>query len=293
MRYSTITNNIIKSAKISSNKEETLNILYNSYSPVFDSILKECQSFNLIDDTLSDKDKELFSYNLYWCNNPLNYLDRRDHIKFQHLKDIAFFHEFPESNIKKEDKFLLQNSLENCIKVCPNTDIQKSWGLNSAYEIQYGLPEANLSKGKDIRPRKSVILIDHNDSHQVKLLARYLQQQFPDCLIFKPNNSSWQDISSTLNEYKICIVFNSYIDILAALSCSCQVISPLSLDEQYVATTTDFSNIIETVMSLIGSYNISDATDHSVMIQNKYSFVGFQQKLQGLLRQISKEPFIL
>lgn len=291
MRYSTITNNIIKDAKVATNLDESLYIQYDAYNPIFDAILAECVGLNLIDKQIPDNDKPIFSYNAYWCNHPLDYIDYRQDVKFNHLKDIVFFHQYPENNIKKEDKFLLQNSLGNSIKICPNDDIQKAWGLNTAYTLEYGVP---IVETHNADHDKSILLIDHTHSNQIKLLQSYIQKAFSDASVLNiEKDSDWQTISSTIKQYKLCIVFSSYIDILACLSCGCMVISTLPIKEDYVAHVTDFSNIIDITNHMLDIYNHQKMLLNSDSVITRYNFDKFEYNIVQLLRQISKQPFIL
>jgi hypothetical protein len=292
MLYSTITKNIIKTAKTSTDERESISIFYNGYSPVFDAVLKESKKINIFYDTISSTDESLFGYDLYWNNNPLVHTERIDYVKFRHLKDVVFFHEFPDANLKKEDRFLINQALINSIKICPDDMIQKAWGLSSSYHISYGLPKTtNSVSGKT----NSVgIITHHKNDNQVEILNSYLKQSSISSDIVKFDEyASWDEISEKLNPYKICIVLTNHIDILASLSCACKVITPISLKENYVANITDFSNIIELTKKLLESYDHTDAQNNREKIINKYSFEEFEIKILALLKQIIKEPFLL
>ena len=291
MQYSTVTNNIIKNAKTASNPNENLYILYERYGSIFDSILEQCSNINLIPSGISEQHRNLFGYDLFWCNNPLNYIEIKESIKLHHLKDLIFFHEYPDSNIKKEDKFILHKSIANSVQICSNDNIQKAWGLNSSYNINYGIPEVNFTESSGC---KSVILINHSNNHKLNLLAKHIKQYFPDAdILSNERDQNWDSISKKIQQYKIAIVFDNVIDILASLACGCEVISPVAVEEHGVVNTTDFSNIIETIHKLIDNYDRNEMLKSAKNIVYKYNFRDFDDKISSILKQIIREPFLL
>lgn len=292
MQYSRLTNNLIQTAKSVSASTDKKYILYDENNSAFDLILQECSDINLIPFNISDYHKAVYGYNLFWNNSPLSYSDYDEFVSFQHLKSVVFFHDSPDTNFKKEDKFILNNSLKNSVNICPSSNIQKSWGLSSAMNIQYGIPDIDLNI--DRNNKNSVILINTSNNHKVNLLAKYIKQYFTDTeVLTKDENTNWASFSDKLQQYKLCIVFNNQIDVLASVACGCLTVSPIPVENNGVINVTDFSNIIDTIKDALLSYNANKSIEYSKNVLSEYSFTNFNNQINTILNQIIREPFLL
>jgi hypothetical protein len=246
---------------------------------------------SFIDKKIHNSMRELLSYDIYWNNNPVEYISDIDKYKNDHLSDIVFFHEFPENNLKKEDKFLLQNRLRGSFKIYTNMSFKNSWSINDGRYIKYCIPDMKTNIESE---RKSVVILNMNNDKSGEFLYSHIKQQFSDTTILQDiSKMSYNDITNVLQQHNICISFKKSFDSLVALSCGCEVLSSSMIEEEGITHIEDFNNINSMIGSVLKTRNAEIIKKRIDSLIKKYDLEIFQNELYDTIKKRIRKPFIL
>lgn len=292
MSYSPIMQNIIHQVfSLSSNNSKDINILYNYSHSIFDKFVTEYLDMSFLHKDTHRKAREIFSYDIYWDNSPVDYISNLETYKNDHILDIILFHEFPENALKKEDKFLLQNRLRDSLKIYTNSSFKNAWSINNGQYIQYGLPDVAVNMEL---PRKSIILLNTDNGRSGEFLYSHIKQYFPDAMILQDiSNISYGDITSLLQQYNVCVSFKKSFDSLVALSCGCDVLSSSMVEEDGVVNIEDFNKINLMIEASIKTRDIRIIKERIANLIKKYDLEVFQKEIYNTIRSRIRKPFIL
>jgi len=292
MSYSPIIQNIIHQLfSLSTNDTENINILYDYSNSIFDKFIIQYMGMSFIDKKIHNSMRELLSYDIYWNNNPVEYISDIDKYKNDHLSDIVFFHEFPENNLKKEDKFLLQNRLRGSFKIYTNMSFKNSWSINDGRYIKYCIPDMKTNIESE---RKSVVILNMNNDKSGEFLYSHIKQQFSDTTILQDiSKMSYNDITNVLQQHNICISFKKSFDSLVALSCGCEVLSSSMIEEEGITHIEDFNNINSMIGSVLKTRNAEIIKKRIDSLIKKYDLEIFQNELYDTIKKRIRKPFIL
>ena len=293
MQKSFITNNIIKAAISNTSKYKNFNILYTKSNTLFDMLLSQIDGICLTEiSKLPENILCSFSYDFFLSNNSIDYSDLLPTIKNFHLKDIVLFHSFPDSSIKKEDKFLIRQTFKNSKTISVKEDIRNSWEIPNSEVIKYGIPKSDrLDISSPIK--KSVILLNLEQSRSIDMLYHHIKNYIPNVDMIKDiSNSSLEEIYSVLSQYKVCIDIKSEINCLIAIYCGCKTISSANMFESGALVLDDYNNIVEILTKEIESYSLEKSLENQNTILEKYNFQTFNNSFLSIFNDLIKESFV-
>ena len=218
MQASSITNNIIKTCS----SANTVNILTDKSQSLFDLYLSNMD--NILTFPIN-YNSEYISYDLILSHHPISFSSNITSFSSLHINNVLYFHTKCPYNFKKEDKFLLKNSILSSYKIFPNHALMSSWGFEAdgtCSVIPYGVNEPNQNLNKI----RSVVVLNMNDNPSVNMLFQHIKNIFKDATIV---NSSYnhQDIMSHIAESVVCIEAESYFNTITAIAHGCSVISSI------------------------------------------------------------------
>jgi hypothetical protein len=277
---------------LSSGDTKDINILYDYRNSIFDKFTSKYLDMSLIHKDTYPVTREILSYDIYWDNNPVEYITNINSYKNQHLLDIVFFHEYPEAMLKKEDKFLLQNRLRDSLVIYTNELFKQEWSIYDGKYIQYGIPDVCVDLE---RPRKSILLMNlDTSSRSGELLYSHIKNQFPDATMLQNiSDMSYDNIISILNQHSVCVTLKKPFDSLVALSCGCDVLSSCSLSEDGIVYIEDFNKINLMIGSVLENRNTKIIEERINNLIKKYDLEVFQNEIYNTIRNRMRKPFIL
>lgn len=292
MSYSPIMQNIIHSLfSLCSEDTKNISILYDYRNSIFDKFVEKYIDMSLTYKNAYNVTREIFSYDIYWDNNPVEYINNYNTYKDQHISDIVFFHELPDQALKKEDKFLLQNRIQNSLQIYTNTFLKNEWGINNGKYIPYGITDTNICLKQS---RKSVVLINIDNGRSGDILYSHIKHYFPDAEILQNiSEMSYDNITDILRQFSVCITFKKSFDSLVALSCGCEVLSSSLLSENGITDILDFNQIHFMIESAIKNRNIEIVEQRTRDLIKKYDLNTFQNEIYNTIRNRIRKPFIL
>jgi hypothetical protein len=276
---------------LASSNTKDISILYDYSDNIFDKFVTQYLDMAFVYNDNHKNTRELFSYDIYWNNNPVEYIGNLDKYKNDHIQDIVLFHEFPDNALKKEDKFLLQNRLRDSLKIYTNPSFKNVWSINNGHYIPYGLPyiKTDLSL-----TRKSLVVLNADNSKAGEFLYSHIKQDFPDASILQNiSTMSYDGITDVLQEHNVCISFKKSFDSLVALSCGCDVLSSSLIEEEGVVHIEDFNKINLMIGSVLKARNVEIIKKRIEDLIKKYDLEVFQNEIYNTIRNRIRKPFIL
>jgi hypothetical protein len=258
---------------------------------MFDKLIQKYVDISLTHKNAYEATREILSYNIYWDNHPVEYIGNSQTYRDQHILDMVFFHELPENALKKEDKFLLQNRLQNSLKIYTDESFKNEWTINNGKYIPYGIPDTDVSLQE---LRKSVVLLNVDNGRSGEILYSHIKNYFPDAeMIQDISTMSYDNIIDSLKRFNICITLRKSFDSLVALSCGCDVLSLSLLSENGVTHIEDFNQIHIMIESTLKNRNIEKIKQRTSDLIKKYDLEIFQNEIYNTIRNRIRRPFIL
>lgn len=284
MQASSITSNIIKACS----STQKIHILKDNSQSLFDGYLSD------IDNILTfpiNNENEYISYDLILSNNPIAFSAKVSSFLSLHINNIIYFHSKCPNNFKKEDKFLLKNSVANCYKIFSNEALMRSWGFeidDLCSIIPYGLKpkDQNLSK------TRSVVVVNMNNNPSVDMLFNHIKSTFKDAIIVN-SSYDYDSIVSHISESIVCIEAESYYNIITAIANGCSVISSIDyISEEGLLSIQSYDNILQEIYKALQSYNADHNLQNQKNILTKYSHSNFLTSFNQKIEAIRREPYI-
>jgi hypothetical protein len=182
---------------------------------------------------------------------------------------VIIEHFWPEQNMKKEDVYMMTNSV-HCTTVCVNNDMAKKWFLPpNTLQINYGIP--NLYKEGE---RKDQILLvgnfNDNDRKYVNNIQKQIKHPIKMCMDTYENTiAEMRQSKYILNSTKN----NISLVTLLGMSCGCIPITDKKITEQdYIYE--DLSDVVSIINKLSFKENhqkmsttICDLFDYSKFLE--------------------------
>lgn len=263
-------------------------VLYDFNNSLFDAVF--CANPNL---HVYTQLSQVNSYCAYWTNNPVSYTSDIDLIRKLHIQDMIYFRDLPSANIKKEDKFLIQNRIESSCKLYQNTSVKNGWTINSGYELRYGVPIFLTNHSPDSRD-SSVVVINTQNLKSINLLYQHIKQYWPDAQII--NNlpsSNIYDVANILQKYKVCIAPEDNYNILMGLSSGCITLSNKHIDHCEYVLFIDLPSLLENINTSINNYAKYDPLNNIDIISRFYSIDIFYDSILTYIKTHILNPIPL
>jgi hypothetical protein len=286
------------------------NIIYYPQNNLFDHLIGFVGNFNIMvfsasSDHCKIKNLEdipnnrinLYNYNLCISNNLIEYT--KNNLKNFHLNSIICTHSAKPPYIKKEDTLLINQRINNEIKIFFSEYVKDSWKFhaNNTYYVKYGIPDAFIYS-KPHNERKDILIINSQNPMLTGKLMESLKQKNLVCDCLDIYNLSVEDLNELFNNYKTCIDLNidNTINMLCAIASGCIGIipntgSPEYKDLQGLFFINSLESIINTIESILNtSYDPNAASED---IKKAFPFDEFKNKMNNLIHKANREAFIL
>lgn len=267
------------------------NILLNMQDCIFRSVLQNIEDINfmLVDDSHINDICSVFNWNGVATSSYIGHSQQQYIYQNYHIKDMLIITEPPLKLLKKEDMMLLAERLHNCKKICIGQDIHSQWPLDLMKMSMIEPGVVDIDFNADQKRKELIILSDGSQSSQ--RISMYLYQKYKDVKIVNSYNDHIK-LMETMNEYKVCLNLNTYLDSLFAVHAGCITISKdKSIDQ--VRTYDTVEDLLEGLDKYIKNFDIKQQQHDSEDISNKYSYDNFEKTLCKSIVEYIREPFIV
>lgn len=255
-----------------------INIGYTYSNTLFDNTIKYACTDN--SRFIEYDANSIMPYNLVCINNPIEFSSKDNEDSTENR--ILFFHDPSILTMKKEDLYLFNEKTDKHKKYSFNKDVSDIFS-NVNY-ISYGFP----FKVKNNIPRTKNILLLGNGQNIESIMNHEIKNKFSetDLISIKNIHNTNIDISSILEDYKICICMNSEYNKLLSAANGCFVIS--FDNDNIIPHYTKASNLDDIINRC--SYiltNYSSMQQHHLEIAkticNKYEYTNFTKTLSSII----------
>jgi len=272
---------------IYSNQRNNLNIFYTYNFSLFDKIIIDIPGINFLHNGVFLNCP--LSYALCVINDPIDFAQNINAYNNLYANKIIFFHEEPNASLKKEDLFLLKNSLSRFELFSFNKNYA-SWCNPNIRSLTYGIKPYTKQINKD----KDIILLYSNSHKQTKLIYDNLKQIYPNTKLLEINaTQSYDDIIEIISEYKICIDLTSYYNILCAVSVGCYGITgQRGYKDEYINQIKDYQELIDIIKKILSQFE-SNTDSMQKYIADNYSYEFFIENIKHIVTNYSKKAVIL
>lgn len=258
-------------------KRHKLNIFYTHTNSLFDKIIKETDKFLYLDGTIFRH--QPFSYGLCHINDPLEFTKNIDIYSKLYANKIIFYHNNPPKDIKKEDLYLLNNTLEKytSFSFCKNYN---AWNNKNIQYINYGIKTPNIPNND--KPG-NIIILDSQDNKQSKLLHDNLKQKYSDTNLLKLDiDYDLNEVLLEISKYKICIDIDSYYNVLCGVGVGCYGITARpTYDMEYIHTISDYNTMTQLIDKLLSNYT-NQTENMKQYIDHYYNYSKFIETIEEI-----------
>lgn len=280
-----ITHNIIRTT----HQLNTAHLLTDYAESLFDSYLSNIDG--ILTFPININYSPFIDYDLILSHNPIMLSTKSKDLSSLHINMLLYFHSVCPNNFKKEDKFLLKNSINKHYKIFTDNNCMKTWGFDQqddrCYVINYGIIPPNK---QNINKTRSVIVLNLNNNQSINVLFQNIKNIFTDAVIV--NSTQDINLNSYLQQSAVCIEAESAYNIINALAHKCYVISALEhISEDGLFFIDSYELIIDKIKNTIKQYNDNDAENYARAVCNKYSHQKFQESFIQIIQQVKKEPY--
>ncbi len=263
------TGNIFKRLR-SKTRSSNTNILYTPYKPIADELIRfSLPDFCFINQNIN---KSLFNFDFTSTNSV--FMSMADiHDIHNTYTNIILFNHTDISDIKKEDKAILNNNLKN-VKII-NFDTKSNSVFDNSLDINYPFPDLSC----DVDRIKDVLVLNTDKESFNDNLYSILNQTNISVDITQDLKGSIKNICDRLCQYKVIIDTSDRVNHIFALLAGCNVITHNSIDgyieSQYTVKFDSHNDIIDAVR-----YCLNKKPEDITSIKQQYSSTNFSDQFK-------------
>lgn len=273
--------------------DRNVKIYYENHYSIFDLIFKKLDYY-IIDDC-SDLAKS-FYYDLRVTNNYFKYINNfNEMLMDMQVTNLIFFHDKCPSQLKKEDRIILANSLRKTKKIVFMESNHSDWNFDQSttHFIKYGIPQSK--KSKTVK-NKDILILNLRNNNQLNKLFQHIKNQYKNTdILTSIQELSLDRVYDILSEYKVVIDVDSAINALCSINCGCISLGLEKFDDNIGShiKILDFRTINALLDNIFNANNIKQTIDRDIeYIQKNYNFKTFEQQMHDLVLKTKKEPFL-
>jgi len=288
MANSSVIQNMIQSINTLSLSSPVYNVLYENTNTIFDICINQVDTFNQIKQI---DDNSNFAYDIYWSNDPANHINVVENIEKLHIHNIIYFRNLSNKNVKKEDKFLIQNRFRSSIQIAQNKNTQADWHMNkNSFILEYGIPKLIINE--NLR-NSSILVINTINSKNLTQMFNAIKEYWPDSyMLTNVKKFSYNELCNIMQKYKICIETYDAYNILLAMANGCRVVSTINPDNEDILMIPNYNSIIDHLTKQLIQYD-KNLFNHSDYITTKYCFNKFSTSINNIIQSILPTPVII
>lgn len=221
------------------------------------------------------------------CSDPVATDTFVSNVRDNRINGVVFFHDYPQTTLKKEDLAIINHKLKDFHKITYNVNIQNSWPIEMSLSNP-GLPNIEIYKNKT----KSLVIMSSHHINQAKIMHKQILDVMPDAGLLI-NYESLESVSDVLNEYKVCISLDNYINTIFAVACGCSVISRYNYGHSNILTFNDSDSLNNCISQSFKSFDIDTNIHNAKELVSKYDINKFDSLFMQTMTDIIRKPFLL
>tara|TARA_B100001778_G_scaffold334889_1_gene348620 strand:- start:419 stop:1252 length:834 start_codon:yes stop_codon:yes gene_type:complete len=263
------TGNIFQKAR-SKSQSYTTNVLYESYYNIFDQLLQ--QAIPDICFVHKNVNNSFFNFD-FTSNNSIFISPSEINNIYNTYTDLVIFNHEDVSNMKKEDKAILNHNVKN-VKVI-NFNSKSNSIFANALNIEYPFP--NLSCNVD--RIKDLLIIDTKQHPFSQSVLEYAKLQGISADLIKKVDANISELYTQFSQYKIILDTSQRINHILALLAGCHVITQSNIDGYFESKYTFKFNDHNEILTIIKKC-LSKETKYHTEIADRYSSKDFSKKFK-------------
>lgn len=262
-------------------KSKTLNhrynILYHSHGSIFDPLVMSITDDRFLFIKHQNNPAILdINYNFTALNSVFVNAEQIDDI-FNTNADLLIFNHDDLSKTKREDLLILQKNIKNVHVI--NFNRRSDGYISNAMNCNYAIPEY----GTDAPKTKDLLIFNLDNNNMINNIASSLQQKGINVNIVKSITFDIKSIFDAISPYKAILDFSSRLNVLCGLSCGCNIITNMNLnnypEKDLITNFKTYDDIYKCVVSCLAK-----PAPLSSIIKEYYSVNNFN----SILQEISK-----
>lgn len=253
-------------------------------------IVNYAKSNSLYDLSLSNLDNYIFidhktiiensiTYGLTLISNLMLLANNAQTLKNMYSNKIIFMHDNVVTKLKKEDQYILLNSVKNYDIYSFLPDQYSSYNIKY---LKYGFTNSAMRNSQD-RPI-DVLLLYNTEKKQTETLFQIIKQIIPKTDIACVKNITSNDMAIDLfNNTKVCIDLSSYYNLLMSVSCGCIGICPnQSYDPDFIFSTDSINSIINISPNIVKLHNDNYIQQTQKYISEHFSYTNYVDNISSI-----------
>lgn len=261
-------NNILHIIQYQNSK--SINVNYIKADSLYDLAINEIDNLNIFDNNIVDQ--KFISYGITFVNNIMSIANNSQMIQKMYSNKLIFVHNGLINHLKKEDQFILFNSVKNYKIYSFVPDVKNS--TDTINYIEYGFND-NIKTSSENRNVDILLLYQQENKKQTEILFKSLKQ-IPNKTvdIVCSNNITSNDMAINLfNNAKICIDTSCYYNLLMSASCGCIPIGfNLAYDKEIIKSEKNIEDIPKTALFLSDRHDDSYLRFAQNYMQTNYNY---------------------
>lgn len=256
-----------------------LNINYIKTNSLYDLFINGLENYIFIDNNVISQKN--ISYGLTFINNIMIVANNIQMIQNMYSNKIIFIHDDLVNSLKKEDFFILFNSVKDysIYSFVPNVV------SDSMKYMQYGF-QNNVTKSSKDRTIDILLLYQQQNKKQTETLFQSLKRTANKNveLVCIDHITSREMAISLLNNTKVCVDTNSYYNLLLASSCGCKCIGFNNYhDPEIVRSETNLENVVKASTIELSAYNDQYIDFAQKFIDVKYNYKNYIDNMESII----------
>lgn len=272
-------NNIFHTIQYQTSK--SVNINYIKAESFYDLAVNELENINIFDHNVVNK--KFISYGLTFINNVMSIANNAQTVQEMYSNKIIFIHNSLINYLKKEDQFILFNSIKNYPVYSFVSDVKNIAG--SINYIKYGF-EDNIKTSSADRNIDILLLYQQENKKQTEILFRSLKQISNKTVdIVCSNNITSNEVAINLfNNAKICIDTSSYYNLLMSASCGCIPIGfNLAYDKEIIKSEQNLEDMPKAALFLSDKHDDKYIQFAQNYIQSNYNYKNYIDNVWSII----------
>lgn len=171
-----------------------------------------------------------------------------------HVNGLVFFHQEPPKALKKEDKHILSNKLNNTTKVFFSKSIQNSWGLpqdNDSYVIPYGY---NIDHRPDTNG--DVLVLNFSKNQIITNLYKHIKNIFNNTSMLT-NIDNYHNMINYIKNYRVVISMENTYDTICCAANTAYVFTNVQSESPFsnIYIISDTNTMVSQIAEVLNNNN--------------------------------------
>jgi hypothetical protein len=221
-------------------------------------------------------------------SDPVNTKTFFDTMLYNRINGLVVFGDHPGQQLKKEDIAIIKHRLARCHNITHSESIKNSWPIDmDVYSV--GIPSVSVTSNS----RKSLVVMSSHNINQAKIIHKQILEVIPDAGLLIDFNTSLDNLTAIVCDYKVCLNLDNYINVIFAMACGCSVVSRHNYGYNNVLTFRDSPSLNQSISDSLKYFDLEKNLRHAEQLVLRYDIETFEQTFADMISKLSQEPFLL